>query len=128
LSYVAAIAVVLGACAAALANFDIPWRTIDGGGGTSAGGAFALSGTIGQPDPGPVMSGGAFTLTGGFWAIPAGPPDCPGDLDGDLDVDQADLGILLAAYNQNGDGDLDGDGDTDQADLGILLGNYGADC
>ncbi len=54
--------------------------------------------------------------------------DCTGDLDGDGDVDQADLGILLAAYNNDAGGDLDSDGDTDQADLGALLGNYGADC
>ncbi len=53
---------------------------------------------------------------------------CIGDLDQDLDVDQADLGILLAAYNQDGGGDLDGDGDTDQADLGLLLATYGSDC
>ncbi|MFG0253338.1 MAG: thioredoxin family protein [Phycisphaerales bacterium JB038] len=51
-------------------------------------------------------------------------PPCPGDLDGDNDTDQADLGILLGAYGNNGDGDLDGDGDTDQADLGVLLGDY----
>jgi hypothetical protein len=50
---------------------------------------------------------------------------CVGDLDGDGDTDQADLGILLASYGVNGGGDLDGDGDTDQADLGILLGDYG---
>ncbi|MCK4873177.1 MAG: beta-propeller fold lactonase family protein [Phycisphaerales bacterium] len=49
----------------------------------------------------------------------------PGDLDGDGDVDQADLGILLAAYGIDDGGDCDGDGDTDQADLGILLANYG---
>jgi glucose/arabinose dehydrogenase/plastocyanin len=49
----------------------------------------------------------------------------PGDLDGDGDVDQADLGILLAAFNSDAGGDLDGDGDTDQADLGILLANFG---
>ncbi len=54
--------------------------------------------------------------------------DCPGDLDGDNDVDQADLGILLAAYGNDAGGDIDGDGDTDQADLGALLGNYGANC
>jgi hypothetical protein len=48
-----------------------------------------------------------------------------GDLDYDGDVDQADLGILLAAYNQNAGGDIDGDGDTDQADLGIMLANFG---
>jgi probable HAF family extracellular repeat protein len=50
----------------------------------------------------------------------------PGDLDGDGDVDQADLGILLSCYGQSDCGDLDGDGDTDQADLGILLANYGS--
>jgi hypothetical protein len=50
---------------------------------------------------------------------------CPGDLDGDGDTDQSDLGLLLASYDLNGGGDLDGDGDTDQSDLGILLADYG---
>ncbi len=49
----------------------------------------------------------------------------PGDLDGDGDVDQSDLGLLLLSYEIDDGGDLDGDGDTDQADLGILLVNYG---
>ncbi len=52
-------------------------------------------------------------------------PPIPGDLDGDGDVDQSDLGILLAAYGINDGGDIDGDGDTDQSDLGTLLSNYG---
>ena len=56
------------------------------------------------------------------------PINCPGDLNDDLIVDQADLGILLQAYLNNQNGDLDGDGDTDQADLGILLSNYGSVC
>jgi len=47
-------------------NYSIDWFTIDGGGGTSSGGAYTLSGTIGQPDAGH-MSGGNFTLDGGFW-------------------------------------------------------------
>ncbi len=50
---------------------------------------------------------------------------CTADLDGDGDTDQADLGILLAAYDKTDAGDLDSDGDTDQADLGALLANYG---
>ncbi|MFG0251308.1 MAG: hypothetical protein ACF8NJ_00370, partial [Phycisphaerales bacterium JB038] len=54
--------------------------------------------------------------------------ECVGDLDGDNDCDQGDLGELLAAYNLDDGGDIDGDGDTDQADLGILLYKYGTIC
>ena len=43
-------------------------------------------------------------------------------------VDQADLGILLAAFGVSDGGDIDGDGDTDQADLGILLAHWGEGC
>jgi len=53
------------------------------------------------------------------------------DFDGNGHIDQADLGILLAAFNCPGpgcQGDADGDGDTDQADLGILLANFGQKC
>jgi len=49
-------------------NYSIDWFTIDGGGGTSTGGVFSVSGTIGQPDAGH-MSGGNYTLDGGFWGI-----------------------------------------------------------
>jgi hypothetical protein len=51
-------------------SLAIDWSTIDGGGGTSTGGVFTVSGTIGQPDAG-TMSGGGFTLSGGFWGIVA---------------------------------------------------------
>jgi len=57
-------------CLPALAQYAIDWHTMDGGGGTSTGGVYAVSGTIGQPDAG-VMSGGLFTLHGGFWGIVA---------------------------------------------------------
>ena len=55
---------------------------------------------------------------------------CVGDLDGDRDTDQADLGVLLADWGcddpVNGcAGDLNGDDKTDQADLGILLADWG---
>lgn len=53
----------------------------------------------------------------------------PGDLDGDGDVDLADLGIILADYGCTSPppcaGDADGDGDTDLGDLGVVLANYG---
>jgi len=51
-------------------SFSIPWHTLDGGGGTSTGGGFSVSGTIGQPDAGGPLTGGQFSLTGGFWALP----------------------------------------------------------
>src|SRR5580765_7661894 len=56
------------AVAAQAQNYAIDWHTIDGGGGTSSGGIYSLSGTIGQPDAGR-MTGGNFTLDGGFWGI-----------------------------------------------------------
>jgi hypothetical protein len=51
-------------------NYAIDWFTIDGGGGTSTGGVFALSGTIGQPDAGQ-MTNGPYSLAGGFWGVVA---------------------------------------------------------
>ena len=57
------------ACSARAQSYSIDWFTIDGGGGTSTGGVYSVSGTIGQPDAGPTMSGGNFSLTGGFWSL-----------------------------------------------------------
>jgi hypothetical protein len=60
-------------------------------------------------------------------------PACPGDLDGDNDVDLGDLAQLLAHYGVTGgasyeEGDLDEDGDIDLADLASILGAYGTTC
>lgn len=49
-------------------TYSIDWFTIDGGGGVSTGGVYTVSGTIGQPDAGQ-MSGGNYTVNGGFWGI-----------------------------------------------------------
>jgi hypothetical protein len=49
-------------------GYDLTWNTIDGGGAMfSAGGAYSLGGTIGQPDAG-TLGGGSYTLVGGFWS------------------------------------------------------------
>lgn len=61
------------------------------------------------------------------------PPDCPGDLDGNLVVDLSDLSIMLGNFGVSSgagpeDGDLDGDQDVDLTDLSLLLGAYGAGC
>ena len=59
--------------------FKIDWFTVDGGGGTSRGGEFEVSGTVGQADAG-IMQSAGFTLSGGFWGIvrvvqtPGAPP------------------------------------------------------
>jgi len=58
---------VAGAAWAGSASYDLSWWTVDGGGATfSSGGSYELGGTIGQPDAG-TLSGGDFTLGGGFW-------------------------------------------------------------
>jgi hypothetical protein len=51
-------------------TYAIDWSTIDGGGGTSTGGVYSVSGTIGQPDAGGPMTNGQYSVTGGFWALP----------------------------------------------------------
>ena len=54
---------------AAVNTLSLPWWTIDSGGGTSTGGSYTLSGTLGQFDASPeaASSGGVYSLTGGFW-------------------------------------------------------------
>jgi hypothetical protein len=128
--YIACVTVLGIAVAVALSSdYDLTWHTIDGGGGTSTGGGYALSGTIGQPDAG-VMSGGDFVLTGGFWTgsveMPA--PICPGDLNGDSVVNVSDLLILLGAWGScpGCAADLNGDGVVNVSDLLILLGAWGS--
>jgi hypothetical protein len=49
-------------------SYTVDWLTIDGGGGTSTGGVYSVSGTIGQPDAGH-LSGGNYSVDGGFWGI-----------------------------------------------------------
>jgi hypothetical protein len=125
---------VLFAGLALAQDYDLDSWTVDGGGEMwTTGGDFELSGTIGQPDASTiVMTGGDFELTGGFWAgVEA--PFCFGDLDGDNDIDLADLAILLSNYGMTSgaiyeDGDLDIDGDVDLSDLAALLAVYGTTC
>ena len=68
LRYFLAIAVAMPALTSpALGQLDLRWFTIDSGGQMfGAGGTFQMGSTIGQPDAG-ILSGGGFTLSGGFW-------------------------------------------------------------
>lgn len=101
----------------AQAQPSIEWYSIDSGGGASSGGGFELTGTIGQHDAG-TLSGGAFSLIGGFWAGVSANA-CPADLDdgsgsgspdGAVTID--DLLFFLIAFEAGSPFvDLDNDGD-----------------
>ena len=53
----------------------------------------------------------------------------PGNLNNDIVVDTADLGILIAQFGTAGpEADLNNDGVVDTADLGILIGAFGSTC
>lgn len=52
-------------------SYTIAWYKIAGGGGTSTGGAYTVSGTVGQHDASGAMTGGNYSLTAGFWALTA---------------------------------------------------------
>lgn len=58
-------------------SYSIDWYKVSGGGGTSTGGVYSVSGTIGQHDAGGPMTGGSYSVTGGFWALIA-PLQTPG--------------------------------------------------
>lgn len=69
----------LGAFAGSVSGGDytIDWWTVDGGGGTSSGESYSVSGTIGQPDAGPAIAGAGHVVSGGFWPVPI-PVSTPG--------------------------------------------------
>ena len=108
-------------------DFEMTRWTVDGGGEVfTTGGEFDLSGTLGQPDAG-VMSGGAFTLTGGFWF-----PLADGDCNTDGCVDLFDYGEFKPCLS-GPDGsvtydcrcyDVDQDGDVDLFDVAMFQESF----
>ena len=63
------IPLLLVAAAVDAQQYSVDWYKISGGGGTSTGGVFTVSGTIGQPDASSAMTGGNYSVTGGFWSL-----------------------------------------------------------
>ena len=119
---VVALALTLGLTATAVSGqtgggFDLTWNAIAGGGGASSGGGFAVDGTVGQADAA-TLSGGVFTLNGGFWGAfsPGVPIACVGDCDhsGVVTVDELakmasiELGDALLSDCRDGDRNNDG--------------------
>lgn len=47
-------------------GYNLTWNTIDGGGGRSSGGNYQLTASLGQADAGPNLTGGSYSLSGGF--------------------------------------------------------------
>jgi hypothetical protein len=83
-------------------------------GGPLSGGIYSLAGSV-SPVAGVPLSGGTFAVTGGPLAQSPDVVELLGDVDGDQDVDQGDLEVVLAARNSPATGpddprDLDGDG------------------
>mgnify|MGYP000635348853 CR=1 FL=1 len=110
--------------------FEITWYTIDAGGTSStSGGDFDLAGTIGQPDAGAAMTGGAFSLTGGFWAGVNSAPPCPADLTGDGMLNFFDVSAFLQAFSASDPiADFTGDGMFNFFDVSAFLQAFAAGC
>lgn len=95
------------------------------------GAALLIAGSNGKifranPATGQILA--TFTVPVPILSMAVGGVDCPEDLNGDGQIGQSDLGILLEAYGLGAGGDVDGDGDTDQSDLGALLAAFGLAC
>jgi hypothetical protein len=96
----------------AFADYQIIWSTIDGGGGTSSGGQYMVSGTIGQHDAA-YSAGSSYELLGGFWP---GAPLCFVEFD--------DFARFAEHWLESGSdlpADLDGSGYIDLYDLEMFV-------
>jgi hypothetical protein len=60
-------------------GYRLDWFTMDGGGGTSSGGGYTLTGTIGQHDAAPASGapGTDYRMEPGFWAAVLPVPGAP---------------------------------------------------
>ena len=110
-------------------SYDLTWHSVDGGGGTSTGRMFEVSGTIGQPEAGGTMVGAGFELAGGFWAGGVTPvPDCPPDIaiprDGMVNID--DLVLVITQWGQpGGPADINHDNTVNIDDLVAVIIAWG---
>lgn len=104
--------------------YVLDWYTIDGGGGTSTGGAlgqYQLTGTVGQHDADTSLGGGAYDVMPGFWH--GVETFCAADVDNDGDADVDDIEIFVDLFLDGivGNADMDGDGDEQVDDIDIFV-------
>lgn len=105
-------------------QLDIFGAAQTGGGGTSTGGEFELSGTIGQATT-EYLSGDDLQIQSGFWADFC--DDCAeGDVNCDGIVNGEDVTALLSEWGvcAGCSGDLTGDFNVNGADLAVILANW----
>jgi len=110
-------------------EYQITRWTVDGGGTVnSTGGAFELSGTIGQPDAGVMLSSdGTFELTGGFWF-----EEPPGDCNSTGGVNLLDYDDFVPCLSGPDAGvalgcecfDMDVSGTVDLLDFAVAQANF----
>lgn len=99
LTYVAAVAVSFSAHAQ---PFEIVSSTIDGGGGAIAGSTYQITGSVGQSDVGPTLSGTTYELAGGFIAtLGTTAGRLCADQNGDGLVTPTDFTAWIGNYNTN---------------------------
>ncbi len=119
-------------CFGALAladDFSLNWFTTAGGGATfSTGGDFSLGATLGQPAT-ELLTGGDFTLNGGFWAG-AHVCSCPTDVNDDAKSDGRDIGTFVSCLTSIGGcacADLNADAVVDVNDIQAFVDTLLAD-
>mgnify|MGYP003571152844 CR=1 FL=1 len=123
----------LGAHAQSGGPFELEWNTIDAGGASAmTGGAFTLSGSIGQFDAGTSDAGG-YAMNSGFWSVPyLGSAGCNvADLAEPFGVlDFTDVVAFLGAFGaMEPAADLaPPEGVFDFTDIVAFLGAFGAGC
>lgn len=76
------------------------------------------------------MNDPAFVPIFGVWMVRAvgGPASDCADLNGDGQVDLADLNLVLSSFGVGPGGDVNGDGQTNLADLNAVLAEFGQSC
>jgi hypothetical protein len=124
-------------------NYSIPTSVLSGGGAPMSSDNYKTNSTLGQSspltDPADPPGSTNYELYPGFWyTLEASIPqsDCPGDFNGDGDVDGSDLATFAADFGRTDcdtepdcEGDFDGDNDVDGSDLATFAADFGrTDC
>jgi hypothetical protein len=102
-------------------RYVLEWSTIGGGGGTSSGGQYIVTGTIGQAEAGR-SAGGGYEVLGGFWS---GGPLCRVEFHHYASFAEYWLDSGCDAGNDwCGGADMDELGDVDLADLKLFVNEW----